>query len=82
MTVAMQRTSIVVDIAYDDFLPFYEGRASDVVVTDLMGRSVRLPASALKPFLTHAGINGIFELTFSDTNKLISCERTGNLPLA
>lgn len=74
------RIQVAINIAYDDFLPYYEGRVKDVVTRDIRGVSVRFPANALQPYLTHVGVSGVFELQINDNNKLLSCKRIGDTP--
>jgi len=70
-----QRILVQVQFTYEEFRPFYEGRAKEVVAPSLDGRYIRFPASALRPFLTHNGISGVFALKFDKKNKLISTDR-------
>lgn len=73
------RIHVVINISYDDFLPFYEGRVKDIIAPSLAGKSIRFPAKAIRPYLTRSGIRGIFELCMNPENKLLSCERVGNI---
>lgn len=72
---AEQRIRVSVEFSYDDFRPFYEGLAKEVVAPSLDGRWIRFPASALRPYFSHTGISGIFELRFDGNRKLIALER-------
>ena len=74
-----QQLRVTVNICYDDFLPFYEGYIKDVIAMDHNGQKVRFPASALRPYLTHAGVHGVFELHIDDNNKLVSCDRVADI---
>lgn len=69
--------SLVLDIhlTTDQFLAFYQGRANRVLAYSRDGRSVSLPAHHLRPFLSHDGIQGSFQLEVSAEGKLISVKR-------
>jgi hypothetical protein len=56
----------------------YSGEASHVLAEDLQGRRVRFPASALRPFVTRIGVNGVFELRVDAANRLIDIRRRGD----
>jgi hypothetical protein len=62
-------------ITADTFAGYYRGRVRQVQVRSSDGRLVRFPASALRPFLTHAGIDGEFELTFDQRGRLVDLKR-------
>ncbi|MGD9591784.1 MAG: DUF2835 domain-containing protein [Candidatus Berkiella sp.] len=54
------------------FLKYYQGVAQNIVVHAVTGERVQLPASALRKFVTPHGINGRFEVSFSETGKLLN----------
>jgi hypothetical protein len=60
------------------FVAYYEGTVRDVVAHALDGRIVRFPAEHLRPFVTHAGVFGLFALRYDDRNKLIDLRRLGD----
>lgn len=53
----------------------YAGQARNVVAHSLDGRKVQLPLSAFQRFITHQGIDGIFDVEFDDKNKLVAITR-------
>ena len=59
----------------DAFLRYYQGSANAVIVRAEDGRRIQLPAANLRPFLLRDGINGEFELTLDDDNKLVDIRR-------
>ncbi len=65
-------------ISAEDYLTYYQGVARAVVVRAEDGRSIRFPAGALQPFVTHQGIHGRFELCFDAQNKLQALRRIGD----
>ncbi|MCZ6527053.1 MAG: DUF2835 domain-containing protein [Gammaproteobacteria bacterium] len=65
-------------IAADRYLAYYQQRAKDVIVRAEDGRQVRFPASALRRFLSHRGVYGLFEMQYDSRHKLIGLERIGD----
>lgn len=65
-------------ISADDYLAYYQGQARDVLARAEDGRSLRFPAGALQPFVSHSGIHGRFELCFDQNRKLIGIKRIGD----
>lgn len=65
--------SMVLDIALstERFLAVYQGHANRVLLYSRDGRKVSLPAYHLRPFLSHEGIHGVFELEFTTNGKLV-----------
>ncbi|MCB1830834.1 MAG: DUF2835 domain-containing protein [Chromatiaceae bacterium] len=62
-------------LSADRFLHYYRGNARSVIVRADDGRRIRLPAANLRPFLLSDGINGEFELTLDENNKLLDIRR-------
>ncbi len=60
----------ILSISYDDFLPYYQGRAKSVQVRESKGRILQINALHLKPFLTPNGIRGRFKIIVNDNGKL------------
>ncbi len=52
-----------------DYLAYYRGEARQIAVRSADGRQVRFPANILRPFLTHAGIEGEFVLQYDASNR-------------
>lgn len=59
----------------NEFLSYYRGSAHSVMVRAEDGRRIQLPAAKLRPFLLSDGINGEFELTLDENNKLLNIRR-------
>ncbi len=59
------------NMAYAEFLPYYQGQISAIVVTTLQGVRVQFPAMHLRKFVTSAGICGYFCLQ-TKNNKFFS----------
>ena len=71
--------SLVFDIALpaERLRVVYQGRANRILVQSRDGRSVSVPAHHFRPFLTHDGVYGSFELEFSAAGELLSLRRLG-----
>ena len=71
--------SLVVEISLprEQYLQVYQSYIRQVKAIARNGRSVRFPIVVLKPYLTHNGIHGTFELTFDDNNKFIGIQALG-----
>ncbi len=71
----MQRIRFSLDISRDRYQAYYQGAVRSVQVIADDGRSIRFPASALRPFLDHQGVRGRFEISFDANNRLQSLTR-------
>lgn len=60
----------------DELQRMYLGVRDAQAVSD-DGRRVRFPAKELRPFVTHDGIEGLFELEFTDAGKLVELRSLG-----
>ena len=65
----MQEIRFRLNLTAAQFLAFYQGAAREVVTQALDGRTVRFPASVLRPYVLHNGVRGVFALRYDDTNK-------------
>ncbi len=54
---------------------FYSGDADQVWVRDNRGVSIRFPLEVLRPYVTHAGGSGKFQLTVGRDHKLAKVVR-------
>lgn len=72
-----RKFSVNLIISSEELLKLYSGQARDVVAQSTCGQRVRFPAGALKPYVTHNGVHGLFTLTVNDANKLINLRREG-----
>jgi hypothetical protein len=61
----------------DEYLKVYQGVAQNVRAFDVNGSTVSFPAKILQPFVTHAGIAGLFAIHFNEAGKFLSIERVG-----
>ena len=65
-------------IPSQEYLVYYQGAARNVVVTLASGQNLQFPAEALRPFVTHAGVYGMFRLEVNEDNKLERMTRIGD----
>lgn len=52
-------------------------KCREVVTQAVDGRTVKFPAQVLQPFVSHAGIHGVFEISFTDSGRFRSIIRLG-----
>jgi len=71
----MRAISFSLAISADDYLRFYQGKARNVSVRTDDGCRTEFPAEHLRPFVTHDGIHGRFELVFDEMNKFVELRR-------
>lgn len=65
------------DISAAAYERLYRGEARSVVARDTQGRRVQFPAGALRRFVTHEGIQGVFIIRVDAHNKLLDiCRAT------
>lgn len=71
----MRKFRFELSIAPERFVAYYSGEIRRVQVTSVRGEIIRFPARALRPFLRHTGIEGLFEIAVDDENRLVSLQR-------
>jgi Protein of unknown function (DUF2835) len=59
----------------EKYLAYYQGVAQNIVARSEDNRNIKFPASAIRKFLTHEGIFGLFEIQFDKNNKLIEIKK-------
>lgn len=64
-----------IQISQEQFLRYYQGSAGAVQVYSECGQNLRFPASRLRPFLTHSGIHGRFQLTINADNRFVDLKQ-------
>lgn len=62
------------NMSYEQFLPFYQGRVQTVIVLTTKGQKLKFPAIHLKPYLKPSGIKGYFCMN-TENNKYLSLEK-------
>ncbi len=66
---------IQLNISQADYLRVYSGQAKTVSAQSLDGERVQFPASILRQFVGHNGIQGHFKISVDDQNKFVSIAR-------
>lgn len=61
-----------ISISAKAYESFYRGDAKYVQVETDNGLTVNLPADIFRPFLTHTGISGAFEVVYDKDNRFQS----------
>lgn len=54
---------------------YYAGEIKYVVVTDDNGKTIQLPMSRFRPFMTRYGLRGRFRLLVDNDNKFIDLQQ-------
>ncbi len=67
---------VEIDIGADEYVRVYAGSARDVLATTTDGRTVRFPANILRPFVSHDGVRGRFEISYDSTGRFQNIRRT------
>ena len=62
------------DIPPQEYQAHYRGAANVVTQTE-DGQRLQFPAMELRKFVSHTGIQGRFEITFSGDNKLVGLRK-------
>ncbi|MBI2792240.1 MAG: DUF2835 domain-containing protein [Gammaproteobacteria bacterium] len=66
----MPSVIISLSISPNELLKYYQGAAQVVVAQSTTGQRVQLPASILRQFVSPSGIQGCFEIHYSEAGKL------------
>ncbi|WP_440877443.1 DUF2835 domain-containing protein [Thalassotalea sp. PLHSN55] len=62
------------NITYQEFLPYYQGKVHSIVVTSDLGTKIQFPAMHLRKHLSNSGIKGYFCL-YTENNKFLSLSK-------
>ncbi len=62
-------------LSAEQYLKVYQGLANNIITVADDGRRIAFPAQNIKPFLTHDGINGYFEMELTPANKFVSIRK-------
>ncbi len=71
----MSKLIISLNIPKSEYLKWYSGAATSVIAKTDQGLRINFPANILKPFITHAGVNGSFAIEFDDNNRFVNIEK-------
>ncbi|MES9857156.1 MAG: DUF2835 domain-containing protein [Sedimenticola sp.] len=71
----MAKVRFSLSLSTEKFLRYYNGTAQAVIVHADDGRRLQLPARNFRQFITADGIQGRFEITLDENNKLLEMEK-------
>lgn len=74
----MKQFEFHLSISPKQYLAYYRGTVTQVIVQGSTGATIQFPAGLLTQFVTEAGIQGSFRLTCDDNNKGSRLQRLGN----
>jgi hypothetical protein len=74
----MPKLTFTLNISAEEYLQFYRGTAASVLTVTESGRQLQFPAAELRPYVSHTGIRGRFEIEFDDQHKLQRLTRLGD----
>ena len=63
-----------INISYDDFLPYYQGKVTTIVVMSTQGQRIQFPAMHIRKYLLSTGIKGLFCMQ-TENNKFLLLEK-------
>ena len=58
---------------------YYQGAVKDVQVRETSGLAVRFPLQALRQFVGHEGISGVFQIKVSSDNRLLGIQKLSEI---
>ena len=71
----MQTVRFRLQLNSEQYLAYYKGQAKRISVVCDDGRRIEFPAEHLRPYLTHDGIHGHFEIDFDQQKRFIALRR-------
>ncbi len=74
----MAKLRFSLNITAEEYLQFYRGTAASVLTVTDSGQQLQFPAAELRPYVSHTGIHGRFEIEFNERNKLQRLTRLGD----
>ncbi|WP_286268774.1 DUF2835 domain-containing protein [Thalassotalea hakodatensis] len=70
----MQTYYFYINLSTHEYLPYYQGKVKDIIVSSSTGKRVQFPAMHLRSFLTSSGVEGYFCLQ-TENNKFVSLKK-------
>jgi hypothetical protein len=65
----MQQLIVDLTISADEYIKQYRHPAAVVTTNSRDGRRIKFPANILRPYVSHTGISGSFEIYFDTAGK-------------
>ena len=63
------------NLSREEYLLYYRGNIKWIQVNSETGLKLKFPASCLSQFVTHTGVHGRFQLSFTEQGKFISIHK-------
>ncbi len=73
----MPRKFFTLNISATDYQAYYRGQSQVVMAQSEDGHRLQFPAIELRKFVSHTGVHGRFEITFTDESKLVNLRKVG-----
>lgn len=71
----ISKVKIRLNIPAEEYLRYYRGGVNQIVGPDISGQVIRFPANRVQQFVTHDGIQGLFEISFDENNKFVDIKK-------
>ena len=71
----MPRKFFKLNISATDYQAYYRGQRHVVVALSEDGHRLQFPAIELRKFVSHTGVHGRFEITYSQDSKLLGLRK-------
>ncbi|GLS26544.1 DUF2835 domain-containing protein [Marinibactrum halimedae] len=72
---AVSSIDVRLSIPAQEYLRLYQSGVANVSAVAVDGRRVQFPSRALRPFVTHQGVVGMFRLYLDEDNRLVNLVR-------
>ncbi|MCW8875921.1 MAG: DUF2835 domain-containing protein [Kangiellaceae bacterium] len=67
------------NISPEEFVEYYSGRIKWVITESEQGLKVKFPANLLNKHVSHLGVRGRFNLSYTCEGKVVSLDKIGDL---
>lgn len=71
----MPRKYFKLNISAENYQAYYRGVSQTIVTRSEDGQKIQFPANELRKFVSHSGVCGRFEITYSRNSKLIDLRK-------
>lgn len=68
----MTKVQFSLYLSSEQYLAYYQGAAKYVSVMANNGQRIEFPAEHLRPYLSHNGISGCFEIEFDQQRRFVA----------
>ena len=71
----MTKFKFTLHLSAEEYLKYYEGRASAIQVRSHCGKLIRFSADKVREFVLSDGVHGTFEIQLDKNNKFLSIKK-------